>query len=238
MRISEFIEATNAARTPEEVFKLFLQALATLGYDRVMYSALALPLQGRRSDPAIARNYPDDWIDHYVAKGYVQTDPVRRTCIVARRPFAWLELEQSQHFPPAHLRIFPEAKSAALHDGVAVPLHGPCGEVMGIGLASSLGNTAPMRHLNKLNVLATQFHTTYQALVSPPLKPMAISLTNREREVLEWCAAGKSNSIIGDILGVSEKTIEFHLANIFTKLQVSTRVAAVVKALHFGLITP
>ncbi len=237
MRISDFIEATNAATTGEEVFRLFLDALAALGYDRVMYSALANMAQGGTS-PAIMRNYPDDWIRHYVEQGYVQSDPVRRTCITARRPFAWSEIDRSPDFSAKHLKIFAEARSAGLYDGVAIPLHGPYGEVMGVGLASSTGGTDPLRHLNKINVLATQFHTAYTGLVAPPLAPVAVRLTEREREVLKWCLAGKSNSIIGEVLSVSEKTIEFHLTNIFTKLDVSTRVAAVVKALHLGLIAP
>lgn len=237
MRISDFIEKTNAATSGEEVFRLFLDALAALGYDRVMYSALAnVPAAG--AAPAIMRNYPDDWIRHYVAQGYVQSDPVRRACITARRPFAWSEIDRSPNFSAKHLRIFPEAKSARLYDGIAVPLHGPYGEVMGVGLASSTGGTDPLQHLNTINVIATQFHTAYTGLMAPPLAPVAVRLTEREREVLKWCLAGKSNSLIGEILSVSEKTVEFHLTNIFTKLDVSTRVAAVVKALHLGLIMP
>lgn len=236
MRIADYIEASNAAETPEEAFNVFLQALATLGFDRVMYSALANSREANA--PAILANYPDDWIDHYVRQGYVQSDPVRRTCIVARRPFAWSEIATSPHFTAKHLRIFPEAEAAGLHDGVAVPLHGPCGEVMGVGLASSVGGVEPLRHLHKINVTALQFHIVTMALQPQPLQPEVVHLTRREREVLQWCIAGKSNSVIADILNVSEKTIEFHLSNCFGKLGVSSRVAAVVKALNLGLIAP
>ena len=136
------------------------------------------------------------------------------------------------------MRIFAEAEAAGLYDGVAVPLHGPCGEVMGVGLASSAGGVEPLSHLHKINIIAVQFHTVTSALRLQPLEPAVVNLTGREREVLRWCLAGKSNPVIADILNVSEKTIEFHLGNAFTKLDVSSRVAAVVKALNLGLIAP
>jgi DNA-binding CsgD family transcriptional regulator len=52
-------------------------------------------------------------------------------------------------------------------------------------------------------------------------------LTEREREVLEWVAAGKTNRDIAAILGARPRTIEKHLERIYEKLGVETRTAAV-----------
>ena len=52
-------------------------------------------------------------------------------------------------------------------------------------------------------------------------------LTVREREVLQWVAAGKTNAQIADILDASPRTIGKHLENIYAKLGVETRTAAV-----------
>ena len=51
-------------------------------------------------------------------------------------------------------------------------------------------------------------------------------LTLREREVLDWLARGKSNSEIGDILGISSATVGKHLEHIYPKLGVENRTAA------------
>ena len=51
-------------------------------------------------------------------------------------------------------------------------------------------------------------------------------LTLREREVLDWLARGKSNSEIGDILGISAATVGKHLEHIYPKLGVENRTAA------------
>ncbi|MFF5233401.1 response regulator [Dactylosporangium sp. NPDC000521] len=61
------------------------------------------------------------------------------------------------------------------------------------------------------------------------------SLTEREREVLEMVAAGKGNAAIAHELMISLKTVRNHVTNIFTKLQVSERSQAIVKAREAGL---
>jgi len=64
------------------------------------------------------------------------------------------------------------------------------------------------------------------------------SLTHREREVLEMVAAGKGNATIAHELMISLKTVRNHVSNIFTKLQVSERSQAIVKAREAGLGGP
>jgi DNA-binding NarL/FixJ family response regulator len=61
------------------------------------------------------------------------------------------------------------------------------------------------------------------------------SLTEREREVLGMIAAGKGNAAIAHELMISLKTVRNHVSNIFTKLQVSDRAGAIVKARKAGL---
>jgi DNA-binding NarL/FixJ family response regulator len=60
-------------------------------------------------------------------------------------------------------------------------------------------------------------------------------LTPRERQVLDRLAAGKRNRAIGQELGLSEKTVRNHLSSILTKLHVSDRNEAIVRAREAGL---
>ncbi|MCQ1835882.1 response regulator transcription factor [Neorhizobium galegae] len=57
-------------------------------------------------------------------------------------------------------------------------------------------------------------------------------LTQRESEVLLWIAKGKSNRDIADILGLSARTVNKHLEQIYVKLGVENRASAAVKAAH------
>lgn len=63
-----------------------------------------------------------------------------------------------------------------------------------------------------------------------------IRLTPREEKVLLWCAYGKSSWEIGQILECQESTVNFHVGNILRKFDVSTRVAAVIKAIRYGML--
>lgn len=60
-------------------------------------------------------------------------------------------------------------------------------------------------------------------------------LTPREREVLDLIAAGRSNDAIARRLLVSTKTVSNHISNVFTKLQVTDRAEAIVRARRAGL---
>ena len=62
--------------------------------------------------------------------------------------------------------------------------------------------------------------------------PASDGLTEREREVLALMVEGLNNGEIAQRLVVSPSTVKFHIANIFDKLGVDNRVAAVTLALH------
>ena len=57
-------------------------------------------------------------------------------------------------------------------------------------------------------------------------------LSARETEVLHWLACGKSDAQISAILGVSTRTVQKHLQNVYVKLGVENRTAAVMRARH------
>ena len=65
-----------------------------------------------------------------------------------------------------------------------------------------------------------------------------MNLTPREIEVLRWIATGKSDWQIGQILSISDKTVNFHVENMKRKLGVATRIQVVVQAVHEGKIYP
>lgn len=68
----------------------------------------------------------------------------------------------------------------------------------------------------------------------PP--PPKVVLTDREVEALTWSAQGKSSGDIGVLMNVSERTVNFHIANAMRKLGVTTRIQAAVKASIAGMI--
>jgi DNA-binding NarL/FixJ family response regulator len=83
--------------------------------------------------------------------------------------------------------------------------------------------------VDSVQAAAGGFHPDFS---SPEPLRAALNLTPREAEVLLWVAQGKSNSDIGIILGMSEKTVKQHLGVVFQKLGVENRNAASLKALE------
>lgn len=232
MRIDDFIAASHGVVSQAELTRLFVSAIGSYGYDRFLYASL----RGPGSElPALARNYPEDWMRTYEERDYRINDPVRLKVDQARGAFTWESVMRGR-LTRSQRRLMAEADEAGLKDGVAVPIYLPRGEVVGLGLASSRGGTDPQAHLVPLYMLSLQFHTIWSALAQP--QPAVLPrLTGREIEVLKWAAQGKSNWAIGEIMTISEHGVHYHLRNILRKLQVDSRTTAVVKAYHLGLIT-
>lgn len=70
-----------------------------------------------------------------------------------------------------------------------------------------------------------------QALRNPP-SASQLDLTDRERQVLKMIAAGSSNKVIGNKLGITEGTVKVHVKNLLHKLGLRSRVEAAVWAME------
>ena len=71
-------------------------------------------------------------------------------------------------------------------------------------------------------------------LVAAPAAP----LTRRELECVGWCADGKSYWETAVILGISERTVSFHMEAVRSKLRAASNAHAVAMALRAGLLEP
>lgn len=67
-------------------------------------------------------------------------------------------------------------------------------------------------------------------------QPPAIKLTNREKEILQWTAAGKSSWEIAQICSCTEAGVNYHFCNIRRKFGVRSRWIAMMMARELGLI--
>jgi DNA-binding CsgD family transcriptional regulator len=63
-------------------------------------------------------------------------------------------------------------------------------------------------------------------------------LNDREIEALTWVARGKTSAEVADLVGLSKRTIDFHLDNARVKLGAATRTEAAIKAAIGKLIEP
>ncbi len=88
------------------------------------------------------------------------------------------------------------------------------------------------------DVLAALITARLSRVARTGVWPKRVGLREREVETLTWAARGKTFAEIGTILGLSKRTVEFHLENARRKLGVATRTQALVKAATGNLIQP
>jgi DNA-binding response OmpR family regulator len=87
-------------------------------------------------------------------------------------------------------------------------------------------------------VLATIIAARLAGVARTGLWPKTVGLNDREVEVLTWVARGKTSAEIAQIIGLTKRTIDFHIDNARGKLGAATRTEAVIKATTGRLIEP
>jgi len=99
-------------------------------------------------------------------------------------------------------------------------------------LLLNLGNVQlSVRNMGQVGMGETMLLLEHRAAnAAAPSRLTDAALTPRETEVLSWLAKGKTNRDIGDILGMSHRTVNKHLEHVFEKLGVETRAAAAALA--------
>ncbi len=77
-----------------------------------------------------------------------------------------------------------------------------------------------------------------QAFDASVSREPAVRLTEREKEVLALIIEGNSSNVVAKLLFICRRTVDFHLAQVYSKLDVHNRLTAYHKAVRLGLITP
>ena len=87
-------------------------------------------------------------------------------------------------------------------------------------------------------VLATIISARLAGVARTGLWPKGLGLNDREVEILTWVARGKTSAEIAQIIGLTKRTVDFHIDNARGKLGAATRTEAVIKATTGRLIEP
>ncbi|RWA75251.1 MAG: LuxR family transcriptional regulator [Mesorhizobium sp.] len=226
--LQDALQLANAA-TVEALVDLYRAAIRQFGFSHFIVTGL--PGQGQRFENLVLeRFWPEDWMSHYVSRDYIRRDPVAIASLVHRAPFTWKEAsKRASDLGSAGDRIMREAADAGLKDGVCVPV--PVRNALAGCI--SLAGEAPITlkdALASVNVLSLTFASRLQ-LLADHSRPKGLTLSDREREVLTWVAEGKTAWEISQILGISDSTVNKHIAGAMRKTGSVTRTQAVAKAL-------
>lgn len=237
------LEALLRSDSPAALADAIGAAAKAAGFDHWMY-ALDLPVVQERRSRYMLGNYPARWVEHYFTHDYLHVDPVIEHCQARTTPFVWPSRQRRPVASDPHSlavrRMFDEAGDFGLNGGVTIPVHGlGCSwGLVSFSCDRALGGAELPHAVQALHLLASYIHEAGHRYARGEPLPTAPHLTRRERECLHWAASGKTSWEIGRVLGVSERTVVFHLQNAARKFGVNARQPAIARAIALGLIDP
>lgn len=225
---------TSLAASPADVLKELAVIVKNLEFEYCSYvMRVPFPL----SQPAItwASTYPAPWVESYFTHRYLEIDPVIQQASRELSPVVWKEdLFENQ---PA---FWEEARAHGVRHGWTLATHGKHMTAGMLSVARSHQFVTPAELAETEMQLVWLSHVVHGLIGTLEVERLVpdhnCTLTARETEVLRWSAAGKTADSIGQILGISERTVTFHIASSLTKLNVANKTQAVAKALLLGIL--
>jgi DNA-binding CsgD family transcriptional regulator len=245
--LGDFSARILQASTSVELKALLGDVVVALGYGFFGYHVVkhtVLHDGGSDRQPLGIFNLPDEWAADYISKNHVDDDKVVELALAGKPPFHWRSELLRCSMTQKQRLILKKAEDAGLVDGYTLPLVSRDGEIaiLTVFPDEETKSVAQQKYNeNLLYVLAQFFHIRALRVVMEERFVSTLGrrrsfLSGRERETALWISRGKSSWEIAQILGISEKSVEFYADSVKRKLNAVNRTQAVVKALFLGLI--
>ncbi|MDU8910473.1 autoinducer binding domain-containing protein [Aestuariicoccus sp. MJ-SS9] len=231
----ELIDLADHAGDEARYDRYLAKLCDELEFDYASY-ATANPLTG---DVLGYATYPDEWKRHYGQSQMHEVDPTLYTSARSIAPVDWSRFRRDRNFN----RVFDDAGEFGISKrGLTVPIRGPFGDCGLLSVTRDCGDTEwlqlKQKVIGNLQVAAVHIHDSViqSGTLIAALGHQALS--QREVEILQWCAMGKMQQDIADILTISHRTVEVHLRSARTKLRALTTAQAVGRGIALGMIEP
>jgi len=238
----EYLDRINKARSVDELLQVFLETVRQHGYDRMIFCLLSDHKQiGLTAGVGHLQNYPADWMKYYFEQEFDKLDPVISYCYQKLGTFTWQEMSERLDLTRKQKLCLNLGAEAGLNNGICTPLWGPH-RFAGIGLATTEKKDACDANTDIITAYCNHFYIAFQRLhakaeITGSQVPN-IYLTPREKEILTLVAEGKSDHDIAALLKLTSHGVDFHMRNVYRKLQTNSRIYAASKAIDLGLIRP
>ncbi|GGY47968.1 transcriptional activator protein LasR [Bacterioplanes sanyensis] len=217
-------------------------ALANVGFDQCLFVPLPGCLQSAELD--IERywfsTFDSDWLDYYARQNLVANDAPLKHCLSGQdTPYLWPSRGVSSGLSRSERNVYQEARSAGLISGVTLPCRNSLGEVgvVSVRFAGTESDFLPLWQAHQKDILHllyavndALFESSRQCLSPAIYYP----ITRREREVLQWLAAGLTYDEVAKQLMIGISTVRKHVASGLQKLQARNTTHAAVLAARWG----
>uniref|UniRef100_UPI00374D2EB9 LuxR family transcriptional regulator n=1 Tax=Undibacterium sp. TaxID=1914977 RepID=UPI00374D2EB9 len=215
----------------------FLNALSQiadeLGFDYCAYG-MRMPLPLAQPRIIMLSSQPQQWQRHYLDDYYHSVDSTLHD-MHSITPYIWSGEEHT-----GSAKFWEDARAHGLQAGWAQSSHDARGIVGMLTFARSRCYASFKELRNRAlqkSWLAQTAHEALSRVLVPKFLPEAeTQLTTREVEVLRWSADGKTSGEVGNIMCISERTVNFHVNNALVKLGANNKTAGVIKAAILGFL--
>jgi len=235
--VIEILHYSAEATTGDDVYRVLQLIQRTVACQKVIGGVAQLTATGgfKEFNSVINVSYSNDWLYTYGKNGYAGVDPVLRSLLSSFKTQLWKQT-YSKISSPRQLEFIEEARSVGLTHGITT---GMLERNRGFATFFSFAGgdaVGTNRFVGLLEYLVPSLHQILMANTHTPLFNRVKGLSPREQTVLLWMKEGKTNWEIARIVGVTERTVRFHVEGIFMKLDASSRTQAVAVAMEHGLL--
>jgi LuxR family quorum-sensing system transcriptional regulator CciR len=234
--IDQFKARALACRDLPSLAGLIDDAARELGFQ---FFALLHHASLARPDRGLIRldTYPQGWAEELVTEELIGIDPIHHACRRTSVGFAWDELVRHTPLAGPQREVFARARGHGLGDGFTVPVNIP-GEPPGsCTFAVRHGRDLPRSRLLSAEQLGVHAFEAARRLAGLPISGRSPRLSRRERQCVRLVAAGKSDSVIAQILGISPETAHQYVKRARAAYDVASRAQLVACGLRDALIT-
>lgn len=231
------IAQAQGAQTLAELDNVLGGCIKDIGFD-IYVGVNVLDPGGRANHKVLFGQTHAGWEQRYAEQGYDNHDAVLREIMAGADPLFWSDVTRRRPLEMEELRIYAEAADFGLNEGFLTPIHNLDGSLSAVLL---IGEN-PEAEAPDVRAAAHMLSLYYGALGAKLHKAderrrvIPVSLSERQMQCLRWVRHGKSSTDIGDITGLSARTVDHYIAEACRRLGVRTRTQAVVEAsLRSGL---
>lgn len=229
----DFCDGLAVLANAVDLANAFKGAIARFGLDHFIITDIPGTEQ-RFEQTVLLRHWPSGWFETYAGGNFVQVDPVIRRCRATTSLFDWTEAPYSPEREPHAREVMRRAADFGLARGLSLPIHGLDGLVTCFSV-SGHSPELPRRIRPALHLMMMYTFERLRQIVTPAVAS-ANPLTPREREVLCWAANGKSAAETGELMSITERTVNAHAGAAIVKLGANSRTQAVVRAMKHRYI--
>ena len=236
LQLLDLLDEARSVGSEQQFRRLIHSCSRLVPIDRVHVSVAELDAENRiiGTKRHLNVNFPTQWLVEYRAQKLMNIDPAAQQLFKGDRPVVWKSLRKV-HRSKEDKRFFGTAAEFGLKNGFNFGSRINSSSSASFFTCEGEGLTDHDRHIALIQYLLPHLHTALSKVHLGLLKESP-HLTDRERDVLNWIKYGRTDEDVALQLGLSKRTVKFHIENAISKLQANNRVQAVAIALAQGLI--